>query len=142
MLKTFCLRTTGVNQSRGRARFREQLAAVGATDPVLALMAETFIPTHKMLIDAMEALETELRAIAKESALAQRLMTVPSVGVMVSLSFIATIDDAERFQKATDVGAFLGLTPRHFQSGEMDYSGRISECGDTAMRALLLETAA
>ena len=142
VLKTFGLRITGVNQSRGRARFREQLAAAGETDPVLALVAETFIPTHKMLIDATEALETELRAIAKESTLAQRLMTVPGVGVMVSLSFIATIDDAERFRRSSDVGAFLGLTPRRYQSGEMDYSGRISKCGDTAMRALLFEAAA
>ncbi len=142
VLKTFGRRITGVGQTRGRERFREQLAEAGATDPVLALVAETFIPAHKTLMDATEALEAELRAIAKESKLARRLMTVPGVGVMVALGFIATIDDAARFRKSADVGAFLGLTPRRYQSGETDYSGRISKCGDQAMRALLFEAAA
>ncbi|MCH6587082.1 MAG: IS110 family transposase, partial [Proteobacteria bacterium] len=69
------------------------------------------------------------------------LMTVPGVGPMVALRFIATIDDAGRFARATDVGAYLGLTPRRYQSGEIDYSGRISKRGDGAMRTLLFEAA-
>ena len=142
VLKTFGIRMTGLAQSRGRARFREQLAFAGEADPVLALVAETFIPAHETLCAASAALEGELRAIAKASPLARRLMTVPGVGVMVSLGFIATVDDANRFRKSTDVGAFLGLTPRRYQSGETDYSGRISKCGDTNMRALLFEAAA
>ncbi len=60
---------------------------------------------------------------------------------MVALGFIATIDDASRFRKVADVGAFLGLTPRRYRSGEIDRAGRISKCGDTAMRALLYEAA-
>ena len=68
-------------------------------------------------------------------------MTVPGVGPIVALGFIATVDDVSRFAKATDVGAYLGLTPRRYQSGEMDYTGRISKRGDSAMRALLYEAA-
>ena len=48
---------------------------------------------------------------------------------------------AGRFAKATDVGAYLGLTPRRYQSGEIDYSGRISKRGNSAMRTLLCEAA-
>ena len=117
VLKTFGCRMTGVSQSRSRAGFREQLAAAGESDPVLAIVAETFIPAHETLCAAAEALEDELRAIARESPLAWRLMTVPGVGPIVSLGFIATVDDAYRFRKASDVGAFLGLTPRRYQSG-------------------------
>ena len=73
------------------------------------------------------AIDDELLAIARDSELARRLMTVPGVGPIVALGFIATVDDVSRFAKATDVGAYLGLTPRRYQSGEMDYSGRI--CG-------------
>ena len=69
-------------------------------------------------------------------------MTVPGVGPIVALAYIATIDDATRFPKATNVGAFLGLTPRRYQSGEIDRTGRISKCGDSAMRSLLFEAAA
>ena len=85
--------------------------------------------------------DDELQAIARDSELARRLMTVPGVGPIVALGFIATVDDVSRFAKATDVGAYLGLTPRRYQSGEMDYSGRISKRGDSAMRALLYEAA-
>jgi transposase len=69
-------------------------------------------------------------------------MSVPGVGPLVALSFIATVDDASRFAKSTQVGAYLGLTPRRYQSGEVDYSGRISKCGDSGTRALLVEAAA
>lgn len=84
----------------------------------------------------------ELVRRARESELANRLMTVSGVGPIVALSFIATVDDASRFAKSTQVGAYLGLTPRRYQSGEVDYSGRISKCGDSGMRALLVEAAA
>jgi transposase len=68
-------------------------------------------------------------------------MTVPGVGPIVALAYIATLDDASRFRRATDVGAFLGLTPRRHQSGDMDWSGRISKCGDRDLRRLLYTAA-
>ncbi|MEM9812758.1 MAG: transposase [Pseudomonadota bacterium] len=68
-------------------------------------------------------------------------MTGPGVGPIVSLSSIALIDDADRFRKAANVGAFLGLTLRRDQSGETDCSGRVSKCGDAAIRGLLVEAA-
>ncbi|MEM1268189.1 MAG: transposase [Pseudomonadota bacterium] len=68
-------------------------------------------------------------------------MTGPGVGPIVSLSFIALIDDADRFRRAAEVGASLGLTPRRDQSGETDCSSRVSKCGDAAMRGLLFEAA-
>ncbi len=142
VLKTFGIRLEPVTAARERASFREQLAAAGERDPVLAILAESFAPAHQTLCIAASAIEDELRAIGKESPLARRLMTVPGVGPLVALGFIATIDKARRFRRASDVGAFLGLTPRRYQSGETDYSGRISKCGSTPMRTLLFEAAA
>ncbi len=68
-------------------------------------------------------------------------MTVPGVGPVTALAFAATIDDAGRFAKSRTVGAYFGLTSRCNQSGEMDYSGRISKFGDSLMRSLLYEAA-
>lgn len=141
VLKTFGIQLEPVKMARHRASFREQLAAAGEREPVLAIIAEAVSPAHKALCAATAAIEEELRAIAKESPLARRLMTVPGVGALVALGFIATIDDASRFRRASDVGAFLGLTPRRYQSGETDRSGRISKCGSGAMRSLLYEAA-
>jgi len=139
VLKTFGIRMTGVGQGKHRQGFRDQLGAAGESDPVLAAIADGFIAAHETLCIAAQALEDDLRAIAKESNLARRLMSIPGVGPLVSLNFIALVDDADRFRKASDVGAFLGLTPRRHQSGEVDYSGRVSKCGDTTMRALFGE---
>jgi transposase len=106
------------------------------------MIADGFCAAHQTLCVAAQALENDLKKIARESSLARRLMTVPGVGPIVALSFIALVDDAGRFRRASDIGAFLGLTPRRYQSGETDYSGRVSKCGDTQMRGLLFEAAA
>jgi len=68
-------------------------------------------------------------------------MTVPGVGVITALTFRHTIDDPSRFQSASKVGAYLGLTPRRNQSGETDMNGRISRWGDRLLRTYLFEAA-
>ena len=60
---------------------------------------------------------------------------------MVGVAFVATIDDPQRFAKSRAVGAHLGLAPRRYQSGEMDFQGSISKCGDSLMRHYLFEAA-
>jgi transposase len=57
-------------------------------------------------------------------------MTIPGVGPVTTLAYIATIDDPGRFASSKALGAHLGLTPRVYQSGEIDRSGQISKCGD------------
>ena len=141
VLKTYGVRLTGISRGHQRQGFRDQLAAVGATDPVLGIVARGFMATHEALCSATNALEVDLRTMARRSALSRRLMTLPGVGPIVALNFVAVVDDVSRFRKAADVGAYLGLTPRRQQSGEVDHSGRVSRCGDARMRGLLFEAA-
>ncbi len=100
------------------------------------------------LLRAAAALEREIARLdkavsgrAKDDPAARLLMTVPGIGPVAALAFAATIGDAERFAKSRTVGAYIGLTSRRWQSGEMDYSGRISKYGDAMLRALLYEAA-
>jgi transposase len=141
VLKTYGIRLGPVTQGRNRAGFRDQLRTAAAGEPILEAVAASLIAVHEVACGEAAAIDAELRTIARDSELAQRLMSVPGVGAIVALNFIATVDDAGRFAKATDVGAYLGLTPRRYQSGEIDYSGRISKRGDGAMRSLLYEAA-
>jgi transposase len=69
------------------------------------------------------------------------LMTIPGVGQLTALAFVAAIDDPSRIRRSRDVGAYLGLVPRRYQSGEVDYVGGISKCGDRRVRTLLYEAA-
>ena len=137
VLKVFGVCMTSVGTGKLRRDFRDQLAAAADTDPAIVLLSETFIPLHKTLCIARDALDDQVRMMARESELARRLMTVPGVGPIVALAYIATLDDEKRFRKSVDVGAFLGLTPKRHQSGEVDWSGKISKCGDCDMRGLL-----
>lgn len=141
VLKTFGIRMSAVSQGQQRQDFRDQLAAAGETDPVLRAIADAFVAAHSTLCKAMAEMERALKAMSKSHPVARRLMTIPGVGPIVSLSFVAFVDDPRRFGSTSDVGAFLGLTPRRHQSGEMDWSGRVSKCGDAAMRSLLFEAA-
>jgi transposase len=69
------------------------------------------------------------------------MMTVPGVGPLTAISYLTTIEEPRRFRRSQDVGAYLGLTPRRYQSGEVDINGRISKCGDRLTRKLLFEAA-
>lgn len=141
VLKTFGIRMTGLGQGRLRQAFRDQLAAAGETDPVLRTIADGFIAAHVTLCQAADDLDRTVKKNAKAHPVARRLMTIPGVGPINALSFIALVDDPTRFSRTSDVGAFLGLTPKRHQSGEMDWSGRVSKCGDGTMRGLLFEAA-
>src|SRR5215510_15102706 len=68
-------------------------------------------------------------------------MTVPGVGPITALCFKATIDDPTRFKRSRSVGAYVGLTTRRHASGEIDWTGRISKCGDAMLRSYLFEAA-
>ena len=141
VLKTFGIRLSAINNGHMRQGFRDQLAAVTQNDPMLARVMGGFIDTHETLCTATAALDAELRSIARKTPVSWRLMTIPGVGPIVALSFIGLVDDPGRFTKVANIGAFLGLTPRCHQSGEIDWSDRISKCGDAQMRRLLFEAA-
>ncbi|UFX04052.1 transposase [Sinorhizobium medicae WSM1115] len=64
-------------------------------------------------------------------------MSVPGVGVITALGFAATIDDPTRFKRSSSAGAYLGLTPRIYASGETMRSGRVSKRGDDFLRRSL-----
>ena len=51
------------------------------------------------------------------------------------------VDAPECFPKSSSVGAYIGLTPRRYQSGEEDYTGHISRCRDKLLRTYLYEAA-
>jgi transposase len=68
-------------------------------------------------------------------------MTTPGVGPVMALTYRATVDVPARFRKSKAVGTVFGLTCSKYQSGEIDWSGRISRCGDEMMRVMLYEAA-
>ena len=109
--------------------------------PTLMAVAEALLTARDVLGGQLQGLERRLRLLAKGDARARLLMTTPGVGVIVALTFVAAIDAPERFRSSRAVGAHFGLTPRKYQSGETDVTGRISKIGDGSVRTALYEAA-
>jgi len=80
-------------------------------------------------------------AVAAGDPVVARLRTVPGIGPVTAVAFVATLDVVTRFASAHHVAAYLGLTPREYSSGEQQHRGRISKTGSPRMRALLVEAA-
>ena len=93
------------------------------------------------VMTAVAAIDADMRRMTRASAACRRLMTIPGVGQLTALAFVAAIDDPSRIRRSRDIGAYFGLVPRRYQSGEVDYTGGISKCGDRRVRTLLYEAA-
>lgn len=81
--------------------------------------------------------DDQLVADARRSEACQLLMSIPGVGAVTATSFATAIENPDNFRKSRSVGAWLGLTTRRYQSGEVNYDGHISRRGDTHVRSLL-----
>ena len=99
------------------------------------------VAARSAVLAAVAAIDSDIRRLTRASDACRQLMTIPGVGPITALAFAAAIDDPNRFKRSRDVGAYLGLVPRRHQSGEIDYVGRISKCGDKRLRTLLYEAA-
>jgi transposase len=110
-------------------------------DEALAPLLRPLVAVIDHLDTQVAGLDREIAARAKASTTCKRLMTVPGVGPLVALSYAAGVDDPTRFRDSRTVGAHFGLTPRRFQSGEMDWSGGISRAGDADVRRALYQAA-
>jgi transposase len=109
--------------------------------PTLSMIAEALLSARATLVRELRSLEKRVRERARTDPRTRLLMTTPGVGVIVALTFVAAIDDPGRFRSSKQVGAHFGLTPRKYQSGETNVSGRISKIGDGSVRTALYEAA-
>lgn len=135
------LASLGHRFPKGVGKFARRVRAILEEHPELGAVVEPLLCARAALATSLEALDKEVVRLAKDSPSCRLLMSAPGVGPVTAMAFASTIDDPGRFSKSRTVGAYVGLTTRRFQSGEMDYSGRISKHGDTMLRALLYEAA-
>jgi transposase len=106
----------------------------------LEVLAEAFLAVHATLLRELSGFEKRVRTMARHDPKARLLMT-PGVGTIVALTYASAIDDPARFKSSKQVGAHFGMTPKKYQSGETDYTGRISKIGGSGVRTALCESA-
>jgi transposase len=137
LLRTFGIKVGAVAKARFEARVWRLLDRI----PGLRLPVEQLLLARRSLLASQDVLDGEARRMAAADQRCKTLQTMPGVGPLTALALVSTMDGPERFAKSSSVGAYLGLTPRGYQSGEVAWTGRISKTGDGVARALLYEAA-
>jgi transposase len=137
LLRGFGLKVGKVSAGKYEARICELVLGHPMLEPIAAAMLQAraglraeFSKLHRMLLQ-----------IVRADADCRRFMTAPGVGAVVAMTYKTAIDDPGRFRKSKDVGPYFGLTPKKYQSGEVDWTGRISKVGDAMVRTALYEAA-
>lgn len=136
-LRTFGLKLGKVTPATYEARVRELIGDNEKFQVCILPMLEV----RRVLIEQCKKLEKLILDIVRDDEICQLLMTIPGVGPLTALVFKTFVDRQQRFQKSKSVGPALGLTPRKYASGEVDYDGHITKCGDEFVRMHLFEAA-
>lgn len=137
VLKNFGLKLGKVTPRTFESRVRE----LGSFDPFVAAVLEPVLAARRGMREQYDRLHAMLLRAVRADPVCRRLMSMPGVGAVVALTYRVAIDVPTRFTKSRTIGAHLGLTPRRYQSGEVDWTGRISKAGDATLRAAMFEAA-
>jgi transposase len=121
--------------------FEARVRALIDGHATLLAVADALLSARAVLAEQLGKLEKRLVSLARQDRRVRLLMSTPGVGVIVALTYAAGIDDPARFRSSKATGAHFGLTPRKYQSGETDVTGRISKIGDASVRTALYEAA-
>jgi transposase len=137
LLRGFGLKVGQVSKGKYEARIRELALGHPMLEPVTAAMLQAraslrteYAKLHRMLL-----------RIVRDDTVCRRFMTVPGVAAVVAVTYKTAVDDPTRFGKSKELGPYFGLTPSKYQSGEVDWTGRISKVGDAMVRTALYEAA-
>ena len=137
ILRGFGLKVGKTTELEFAGRIKELVAG----HPHLEMIANSLLAVHEVLRNEFKAFEKKINTIVRSDTRARLLMSAPGVGPIVALTYASAIDDPDRFKSSKQVGAHFGLTPKKYQSGETDYTGRISKIGDSSVRTVLYEAA-
>ena len=109
--------------------------------PELRTMIAPLVTLLIPLNEQIDELDHQMEARADADPDAQRLQTIPGIGPLTSLTFLAVIDGAARFERAHSVMSYIGLVPREFSSGEKQLRGHITKAGSSRVRVMLVQAA-
>lgn len=136
-LRNFGSRSGGGGATGYEGRVRELVERL----PRLAAIVEPLLTVRRVMRQQLAVLHKILIDIVRGDPVCRRFMTVPGVGPVVALTYRASVDQPHRFLHSRAVSAHAGLTPKRHQSGEVDYDGGVSKCGDATLHSMLYEAA-
>jgi len=126
---------------QGTRKFDEAARAACRHDDLLYGCVNALLEALAAIEAQIAALDKQVRARVQRSKPCWHLMSVPCVGPITALAFVAAIEDPGRFRRSRDVGAYLGMTCKLYESGGKSVRGPISKQGDAMARHYLYEAA-
>jgi transposase len=136
-IKVFGLKVGKVTTATYDRRIRELIEDHQELQDYIFPMLEV----RRHLVEQCRRLEKMILHYVRKDPACRLFMTIPGVGPLTALAYKTFVDNPDRFRHSRAVGAALGLTPRKYASGETDYDGRITKCGDSFVRSHLFEAA-
>jgi transposase len=133
-LKTYGIRLEDISSSNFSRIAREKIPS---THVIAKSGLEALLKSFEAICGEIKKLTDQIEELAKKDEEVRRLMTMPGVGPIVALAYKIEIDDPTRFRRSKTVGAYLGMTPKQYSSGETQQQGRISKYGSSEVRSLL-----
>src|SRR5262249_58666990 len=125
----------------GTVKFEVRIRELVENLPDLAVLVGPLLIVRRVVREQLSILHRRLLAIVRDDDVCRRLMTIPSVGPVVALTYRVTVDVPARFRNSKAVGAVFGLTPAKYQAGEIDRTGAISRGGDEKIGEMHCEAA-
>jgi transposase len=137
LLRGFGLKVGAISRGRFETRILELVGGNAMLETIIGSM----LSARTALQLEFARLHRALLTLVRDDPVCRQLMSVPGVGAIVAITFKSGVDDPTRFKRSRDVGPHFGLTPRKYQSGELDVTGSISKVGDRMVRTALYEAA-
>src|SRR5262249_23420667 len=125
-LKAYGIRLKAISHNKFSEGVRRSLEGV---DECVSEVFEGLLRSYEEVDRNIERVEETLQKLSKKDPVIALLQSVPGVGTITALTYKAVIDDPHRFSNPRNVGAYLGLTPNQYSSGETVKQGKISKCG-------------
>lgn len=100
---------------------------------------EHLLASIQLLNEKIAKADTELSKLAEEHPICKLLMTIPGIGPVTALRFVAAVDRVDRFPNAHSVQAFLGLVPGEHSSSTRKQRTGITKAGPPRVRWALVQ---
>lgn len=137
-LKAYGIRLGAVSHQK----FSKEVGhSIGGCENSVKVAIECLLKSYDEVCRNIDSIEKGLEKLCKKDPLIELFESIPGIGTITALTYKAVIDNPYRFTNPRNIGAYLGLTPVQYSSGDTVRQGRISKCGCSELRSLLVECA-
>ena len=136
----------GIAVRQGLRFLRTELPSILATredvlSPFMLRLIQGLDGDWRRLDERIDAVTDEITTLAEADAGAQRLMSVPGIGPIISSAVVAAIGTGDVFTKGRDFAAWLGMVPKQISTGDRTILGPITRMGNRYLRVMFVQAA-